>query len=80
MFEAGGDVAHLAGSEGIDGHHGRVEVAYFEHIGIDRRAHEAHLGIAGQHAFDDAHIGDDAFVDIVVRVENEGAHGDIDFA
>ncbi len=75
VFEAGGDVADFAGGEAFEGPHAWAEDAEFEWFEDGSGGHEAEVAAAVHLAVEDADVGDDAFVAVVFRIEDEGFEG-----
>jgi len=74
-LEAGGDVADLAGLQRRLRREGGAKDADLQGFEDASVGHEAQLLAPAEAAVGDADVGDDAFVRVVLRVEDEGAQG-----
>jgi hypothetical protein len=74
-LEPGGDVANFPRSQRLDGFHAGSEDADLDGTHVDFGGEHAQDVIGFERAFDDADVGDDALVGVVMRIEDEGAQG-----
>ena len=72
-FQPGRDVTHLAGDETLDRARVRNEYAELQQVALTLRGHQADPVASGERAVHHADVRDDAFVRVVVRVEDERA-------
>ena len=77
ILEAGGDVAHLPGAQGVDGGWLRGENAHFHNFDRLAGGHHAQAFLAGDAAVGQADVGDDALVGVVGGIEHQGAEGGV---
>ena len=78
VLDAGDDVADLPGLEPVGRLHLGPEVAELLDLRVLVGAHEADELALGEAAVDDAHVGDDAAVLVVLAVEDERARRRVD--
>ncbi len=74
-LQPGGNVAHLSRRKLLHRFHGWSKDAHLDRFHVHSRRHQVDAFIGIQFAFHHAHVGDDALVRIVMRVENQGAQG-----
>ena len=77
ILETGGDVAHLAGREPLHRHHLRAEDTDLHRLGLLAVCHQHQQLVHAYLTVHHTHVGDDALVGIVVRIEDEGPEGSL---
>ncbi len=71
VLEARGDVANLTRRERLRGDEGRAEVAHLQHLSGAMRLHHQQAICGGDSAIDDANIGDDTLIGVILGIEDE---------